>query len=91
MYFRYQKYKCIKNNPVCLSVGRDGPLAEFLICDADIPDVTVGFMVFPNELPVPDLMFRLHSHLILRTPIHQFSVVLGRKKKAELRLIKVLF
>ena len=72
--------KCIKNNPVCLSVGRDGPLAEFLICDADIPDVTVGFMVFPNELPVPDLMFRPGSHLIHRTSIHQFIVFLGRKK-----------
>ena len=75
--------KCIKNNPVCLSVGRDGPLAEFLICDADIPDVTVGFMVFPNELPALDLMFRLFSPLTLRPSI--IRIFLGIKNRPMCR------
>ena len=47
-------------------------------------------MVFPNELPAPDLMFRPRSHLIHRTSIHQFILYFWAEKKAELRLIKAL-
>ena len=59
------------------SISRDGPLAQLLICDADIPDATVGFMVFPNELPVPDLMFRHRT----RHPHPSSYCIFGQKKR----------